>query len=221
MAHLFCTTGSMRTRRHHVLAMEWQQHGAYYAESFCHLSAGRRSVQSHKFRIVPHRWQKVVDSRMWISNGMVILVVESALNARPASMGGGGRPARRECNFKQRKPCRTLFFLIKVPCMSVEVHVLKSHSHITSNQIGTLPWIYTSTLINGNSSATVLPNNGTNMLKSLTGCWCVIVQWLGLCVVTLRQRKKFCGKSGRKLLKKRERTANLLNVFHVRKCLKL
>ena len=51
---------SMRQRVDTVSqAMEWQQHGAYYAESFCHLSVGRRSVQSRKFRIVP------IDGRKW------------------------------------------------------------------------------------------------------------------------------------------------------------
>jgi hypothetical protein len=129
-------------------------------------------------------------SRVWKSNVMVMLVVECT-ECPPTLVVGGGRPARRECDFKQWKPRRTLFFLSKAPCTPVEVRVLKSHSHITSNKTGTLPGIYTSTLINANSAATLWPNNGTNRLKSLTGCWCLIFIWFRLVCSDTTARKKF------------------------------
>jgi hypothetical protein len=117
-------------------------------------------------------------------------------------MFGGGRLARQECDFNSLNAelnliCHFLaflgahhilhvsrinhaehcFFLNEAPRTLVEVHVLKSHSDITSNQTGTLPKIYTATLINANSSATIWPNNGTNVLKSFIGYWRVIIMW--------------------------------------------
>jgi hypothetical protein len=70
-------------------------------------------------------------------------------------MVGGGRPERREYDYKQRKPSRILFVLNETPCTLVEVHILKSHSHITSNKTGNLAGIYTATLKNANSADTV------------------------------------------------------------------